>query len=108
MPVVRAHCVEDDHAAPRRRYPLTAARHLLVPELELTSPFRLPFTIQVHDHIDATLQLQCRLQRLVGVDLEKATMSGLMQPAVVAVRITDQTLDTREPFEERQERRCLH
>ena len=76
MPVVREICSREDHQAAKEWcYAHVAARHVPVPELQMSAPGVIPGVIQINKHVDAAMN-KVRERRYwvlveIRVDLER-------------------------------------
>src|SRR5205085_5584592 len=64
----------------------------------------LPVAVQVDDDVESTVQRKMLVDAEVRVDPELAAAHALMQSSAAEVRIGEETVDSRESFEELEER----
>src|SRR5947209_17669498 len=98
-----------NHRAVENRQDLLAAGGLIaLPKLQMSAVLVAPILVEIHEHVQAAIELQFRMNVEVGVNLQKSARLDLMQAAAAEVRIGDQSLDAGERLQPQQHLERVH
>src|SRR5216684_842224 len=84
---------EDHRPVEERQDFLAAAGLVAIPQLEVAAVVIAPLFVEIHEQVQAAIELQLRMDVEVRVDLEKAAGLDLVQTAAAEVGIRNQSFD---------------
>jgi hypothetical protein len=102
--VAQGRGVEYDAAVEEWHIGLDTLRHLYIPEFKLTAVGVFPVSIQVDEHIDATLKIHRDVMIEVRMNRKVSTLSNLMEAAAEKVGVRDKAFDARNVLDDLNER----